>query len=162
MGWTKEQLIQAAFAEIGLSDYTFNVGPDERQTALCRLDTMMATWNAKGIRLGYPLPSSPDASNIGDDSGLPDAANEAVVANLAMRLAPGFGKTVSQDARTTAASGYNTLLARAVMPPEQQLPDTLPRGAGNKPWRGGFPRPFNPVPTDPLVASDGGDQIEFE
>jgi len=161
MGWTKKQLIMDAFAEIGLND-AFNVSADDQQLALRRMDAMLADWNAKGIRLGYPLTSSPDASNIDDDSGLPDAAYQAVIANLAIKLAPNFGKTLSQDTRTTAAAGYNTLLARAAFPPQQQLPNTLPRGAGNKPWRGGFPRPFQPRPCDPLLGSKGGDEIEFE
>lgn len=161
MGWTKKQLIMDAFAEIGLGG-AFNVSPDHQQLALRRMDAMLADWNGKGIRLGYPLPSSPAGSSLEDDSGLPDAAHQAVIAGLAIRLAPIFGKTLSQDTRTTAAAGYNTLLARAAFPPEQQLPNTLPRGAGNKPWRGGFPRPFQPTPCDPLVASEGGDPIDFE
>lgn len=162
MGATKGQLVQGAFGEIGLSDFTFNVGPDEKQSALGRLDNMMATWDAKGIRLGYLLPSSPDSSNLDDDSGLPDVANETVIANLALRLAPGFGKTVSSQTQVIAKDGYNMLLSRAAFPPEQQLPHTLPRGAGNKPWRGGLPRPFMPTPTDPLMAGEGGDQIDLE
>jgi hypothetical protein len=161
MGWTKKQLIMDAFAEIGLND-AFNVSADDQQLALRRMDTMLAEWNSKGIRLGYPLPSSPDASKLDDDSGLPDAAFQAVITNLAIRLAPGFGKTVSQDTRTTATAGYNTLLKVAAFPPEQQRPDTLPRGAGNKPWGGGYPRPFQPRPRDPLLAGQGDEPIDFE
>jgi hypothetical protein len=33
---------------------------------------MMALWAAVGINIGYLLPASPDDSNIGDDSGIPD------------------------------------------------------------------------------------------
>src|SRR5437868_8121035 len=64
MGWTKEQLIDEAFAELRLAGYTFDIAPEEKQTALRRMDTMMATWEGRGIRVGYPLPSSPDGSDI--------------------------------------------------------------------------------------------------
>lgn len=160
MSWTKQQLIEDAFAELGLPVTTFNVGPDQLERALRRLDTMLATWNGKGIRLGYAMSSSPDGSNLTDESGIPDTAYETVIASLAIRLAPGRGKTVSQDTRNTARDGYEGLLALAAYPPQQQLPSTLPRGAGNKPWR--HNRPFMPIPVDPLVAEQGSDQIEFD
>lgn len=149
--WTKQQLIELALGEIGLGT-AFNVGPDELEDALKRLDSMMATWNGKGIRLGYALPSTPDASELDQDSGLADTAHEAVFMNLAVRLAGGFGKTLSQDTRNTARDAYEGLLAVAAYPPQQQLPNTLPRGAGNKPWRG--QSPYMPTPTDPLLAGD--------
>jgi hypothetical protein len=157
MSWTKEQLIDEAFAELRLAGYTFDITPEEKQTALRRMDTMMATWEAKGVRVGYPLPSSPDDSNISDDSGLPDSATEAVFLNLAKRLAPGFGKQLSAQTLSAARDAYDTLLWAAARPPQQQLPSTTPRGAGNRPWRNAV-SPFFPVPeTDPLTLSAGGD-----
>ena len=90
------------------------------QLALRRLDAMMAGWNARGIRLGYPLPSSPSDSSLTEPTGVPDRANEAVILNLAILLAPGIGKTVSADTRIQARAALNTLLARAAMPPEMQ------------------------------------------
>jgi hypothetical protein len=157
--WTKRQLLEEAFSECALQGYVFNVGPESLQGALRRMDSMLATWDAKGIRLGYALPSTPDASNIDGDSGLPDAANEAVFMNTAIRIAAGYGKTLSQDTRNTARAAYDVLLSRATYPPQQQLP-VMPCGAGNKPGR--TRRSFTPVPTDPLLAAQGGDQIDFE
>lgn len=160
MSWTKRELVEAAFAEIGMAVTTFNVGPDQLQRALGRLDAMMATWDGKGIRLGYAMSASSDGGNLDDESGIPDTAYETVIATLAIRIAPGRGKTVSQNTLNTARDGYEGLLARAAYPPQQQLPSTLPRGAGNKPWRTNTP--FMPTPTDPLVAEQGGDQIKFD
>lgn len=150
MGWTKQQLIAQAFVEIGLGS-DFNVDADQLEDGLRRLDTMMATWNGKGIRLGYALPSSPDESDIDADSGLPDTANEAAYLNLAIRLAPSYGKTISPDTRTAAKQAYDVLLVDAAQPLQQQS-KMLPRGAGNKPWRSG--RPFTSPPADPLLAGD--------
>jgi hypothetical protein len=161
MGWTKRQLIEKAFAEIGLAVNVFNVSPEQLLQALNSLDAMVARWNGKGIRLGYALPSSPDDSDIDSESGLPDFAIEAVFLNLAIRIGPGFGKTATLEQKMSARDGYEVLLSRAAFPPQQQLPNTLPRGAGNKPWRGPGP-PIVRTPTDPLVGADGGDEITYE
>ncbi len=95
MGYTKRQYIEAALTEIGLADYVFNSTPQDLQTALRRLDGMMAEWNERGIRLGYPLPLSPQQSDLDSQTAVPDRANEAIVTNLACRIAPSYGKQVS-------------------------------------------------------------------
>jgi hypothetical protein len=154
MSYTKRQFVEEAFAELGMANYTFDLQPQQLDTALRRLDAMMATWNAKGIRLGYPLPSSPQDSDLNTETQVPDSANEAIVANLAIRLAPSYGKQVQIDTRTTAKLGYDTLLARATFPNEQQFPRTLPLGAGQKPWR--YDTPFMPGPVDPVLAGPDG------
>jgi hypothetical protein len=154
MSYTKRQFVEEAFAELGMANYTFDLQPQQLDTAMRRLDAMMATWNAKGIRLGYPLPSSPQDSDLDTETQVPDSANEAIVANLAIRIAPQYGKTVAIDTRTTAKLGYDTLLARATFPLEQQFPRTLPLGAGQKPWR--YDTPFMPGPVDPVLAGPDG------
>jgi len=160
VGWTKQQLLNQAFGALGKSVNIFNIDPDTMQDALRSMDAMLATWNGKGIRLGYSLPSSPENSNLDDDSGLPDSAFEAVYQNTAIRIAPFIGKEVSQDLKNSARAAYDVLLARAAMPDQQQMPNTMPRGAGNKPWRmrNG---PFMPPPVDQLEGS-AGDTIEFD
>jgi len=158
MGWTKRQFVTQAFEEIGLAAYVFDLTPDQLQSALRRLDSMMASWNAKGIRLGYPIPSNPQDSDLDQETGVPDAANEAIYLNLGIRLAPGFGKVVSAETKLAAKMGYDTLLSRAAVPPEMQLPGTMPSGAGNKPWN--IDNPFIEGPVEPLLAGEDG-PIEF-
>lgn len=159
MSWTKRQFVDAAFAEVGYASYAFDLDPEQLQEALRRLDAMLATWNGQGIRLGYLIPSSPEDSSLDDESGVPDSANEAVYSNLAIRVAPIIGKIVSQETRSTARAAYQVLLSRAAMPEEQQLPGSMPAGAGNKPWR--TQNPFLQPPTDPLLAGEDG-EIEFD
>lgn len=133
---TKRQIVEGAFEEIGLASYDFDLQPQEMESALQRLDAMVATWNGKGIRLGYSLPSEPGNSDQDQDLSVPDAAVEALIYNLAIRLAPGYGKTVSPDTKMIAASAYNQLIAQSVKPVEMQInPDFVPAGAGNKTWR---------------------------
>jgi hypothetical protein len=158
MGWTKRQFVTQAFEEIGLAAYVFDLNPEQLQSGLRRLDSMMATWNAKGIRLGYPLPSSPQDSDLDEQTNVPDASNEAIYLNLALRIAPSFGKTPSVDTKATAKAAYDNLLSLAAMPMEMQLPGTLPVGAGNKPWN--IDQPFVNPPVDPLLAGQDG-EIQF-
>ena len=155
MGYSKRQFVAAAFEEIGLASYAFDLQPQQFESALRRLDAMMASWNALGIRLGYPLPSSPQFSDIDAQSEVPDSANEAIITNLAVKIAPGYGKQVMPDTKATAKETYNTLLSRAAAPLEQQLPGTMPSGAGNKPWRV-YDDPFLRPPVDPVLAGQDG------
>lgn len=159
MGYSKRQFIAAAFEEIGLASYAFDLQPEQQQSALRRLDSMMADWNGKGIRLGYPIPGSPQFSDLDEPSEVPDSANEAIITNLALRLAPSYGKTVSPNTQATAKDSYNTVLSRAVHPSQQQLPGTMPAGSGNKPWRV-YDNPFIRPPVDPVTVGPDG-PLEF-
>jgi hypothetical protein len=147
MSYTKRQLVEASMAEIGLASYAFDLLPEQRELALRRLDSMMAEWNTRGLRLGYPVPDNPADSDIDQDSNLPDAAWEAVITNLALKMAPSYGKQVNPETKITARHSLNTILARASMPPEMKLP-AMPSGAGNKT----IDDPFMPQPTADLIA----------
>jgi hypothetical protein len=85
---------------------------------------------------------------------VPDSAWEAIITNLAIRIAPGYGKAVAADTKVSAKGAYNVLLQRATYPLEQQLPQTMPTGQGNKPWR--WDNPFVPRPADPIDAGPDG------
>lgn len=150
MSWTKRQFVEAAFEEIGLAGYVFDLQPEQLNMALRRLDAMMATWNNMGIRISYPLPSSPESGSLDQETNVPDRANEAIYTNLAIKLAGTVGKQVSQDTRNTAKKGYDGLLMEAAQPIPLQYPSTMPLGAGNK-TAGGYSKYF-PKPTDPLTA----------
>jgi hypothetical protein len=157
MSYTKRQYVIAAFEEIGLASYVFDLTDNELLSACKRLDAMMAQWNAKGIRLSYPLPSSPETTSLDAETEVPDAANEAIILNLGIRIAPGYGKSVSPDTKISAKAAYTTLLGWTAQPtPEKQFPRTLPTGAGQKAWRYDQD-PFMPIPVDPLTT--GGDGV---
>jgi len=155
MSYSKRQYINAAFEEIGLASYVFDLQPEQLESALKRLDSMMADWNGKGIRLSYPIPGEPEYSNIDAPTQVPDSANEAIITNLAIRIAPSYGRQVMPDTKSSARGSYQTLLSRAAMPPEQQL-SMLPSGAGNKYWRNSL-NPFTPRPEELLLAGEDGE-----
>lgn len=162
MAWTKRQLIVQAFEELALADYVFNIGPEPLESALRRLDAMMGEWNAKGIRLGYPIPTDPGDSELDDSSGVPDSANEAIILNLAMRIAPSFGKVVATETRQIAKAALNTLWTLNAIPRELQSRRETPAGEGSWQNRSGYRRgPFLPAPDDPILAGQDS-QINLE
>lgn len=150
MSWTKRQLVRQAFSVIGLADYDFDLQAEQLQNALYLMDSMIATWNAKGILLSYPLPTSPENADLDDESNIPDRANEAVYLNLAKRLATTLGKQITPDLNSAAWYAYNNLLSWAMQPVEMSMPDTMPRGSGNKPYleedSNYFDTPADPAP----------------
>jgi hypothetical protein len=158
MGYSKRQFINAALEEIGLASYVFDLQPEQIDTARRRLDAMMADWNGKGIRLGYPIPSSPEDGDLDEQTNVPDSAYEAIICSLGIRLAPSYGKQVMAETKVVAKQGYDILLQRATYPLEQQLPGTMPAGAGNKPWR--YDNPYVRPPVHPVDAGPDG-PIEY-
>jgi len=131
MSYTKGELVMSALNEIGIADYDFDIQPEQKESAMRRLDSMMAEWSAKGILLSYPLPGSANGSELTQDSNVPDTAIEAVITNLAIRIAPSYGKIVLQETKMTAKNSLNLLFSMFSMPKEMQLP-SMPKGAGYK------------------------------
>lgn len=159
MSYSRRQFVVAAFEEMGLASYVYDLAPEQLEAAARRLDAMMAQWNTMGIRVGYPVPGSPENTSLDAETGVPDAANEPIITNLAVRLAPGIGKSISADTKATARSGYNSLLSRASLPPQMQMPVGMPAGSGNRPWS--ISAPFLNNPTEPLLAGEDG-PINFD
>jgi hypothetical protein len=158
VSWSKRQFVTQAFEEAGLASYVYDLTPQQTESALRRLDAMLASWNTKGLRLGYPLPGAPDNADLDDLSGVPDAANEAIYLNLAIRLCPAFGKTAAPELRLAAKQSYDALLSRAMQPQPAQLP-AMPAGAGNRGLRA-WNRAFLPGPEQPITAGPDG-PLEF-
>lgn len=154
--WTKAQIVADAFAEIALAGHVFDIEPEEEQQALRRLEMLLGNWEGRGVTLGYAFASDASAIEAETQSGIPDAAVETVVINLAKRIAAGYGKDLSPQQMQDAKDSFAVLLTQAAFPPEMQYPSTMPRGAGVKPWRS--QRPFVNAPsTSPLSINDGGD-----
>ena len=159
MSWTKGDFVAQAFEEIGYASYIYDAMPEQLNSILKSLDAMMASWNAKGIRVGWPAISTPENSLLSTPTDVTDSANEAIYLNLAVRIGPRFGKQISQETKQSAKDALDALLIHLAFPVEMQLPDTMPSGAGTKYWRTNN-RPFLRIPLDQLDA-DQGDQIDY-
>lgn len=159
MGWTKRQIVEKAFSTLALAGYVFDLDPEELDDALTSLDTMMASWSALDITCGYAFGTSPDDTDLDQDSGLPLVAVKAVYLALAIDVAATKGKQLRPSTIFGARQAKDALLAwvaRQQLRP-QQYRSGLPAGAGNKAWTT-WPRPFLSTPdTSPLqIADDGG------
>lgn len=154
MAYTKRWYIERSFAEVGFAAYAFDLQPEQLQEALQKLDSMMATWDGKGIRVGWSIPNSEDGSALEDEVDVPYQAREAIFLQAGIRLAPMIGKTPSADTKINAKNALDALMIFTAQPIPQQFPNTLPSGAGNKPWRT-VDNPFLGPPIAPIAA--GGD-----
>jgi hypothetical protein len=125
MAYTKGALVTSALSELGLADYEFDISAEELSSGVRRLDSMMAAWSDMGLRLSYS-DGGPD-----DDSGIPGVAVEAVISNLALRLAPSYGKQVLPEVKVTAKAALNSLFRVSTHPTEMRL-GMMPKGAGYK------------------------------
>jgi hypothetical protein len=156
VAWTKREFVLQAFAEIGLASYVYDLaaraaadGAEQSRRYARDLECRTASAWATRFR---PRPSSSDLDQ--NSSGVPDAANEAIYLNLAIRIASSVGKTPSAELKENGLAAYNSLLlAQFAFPMERQLPRNFPAGAGNKPWL--YEQPFLAPPTDPVTT--GGD-----
>lgn len=144
MNYTKKQLIDGAFEELGMASYIFDMTPEEYQSAARRLDGMMSEWSARGVRVGFPASSDPESIDIDSETFLPSGAVETVKTNLAIRIAPSYGKTPSNETKAVAKTGFEVIAGRVAPAGERQYPNTLPMGAGNKYW--GWRGVFYPPP----------------
>ena len=92
--WTKLDIIRQAYSEIGKANYEFDLQPEDLQSALRQLDAMMAMWGGtQGIRIGFA--GGDGFGKLDVTAEVPLWSVEALYYNLALRLAPSFGKTPS-------------------------------------------------------------------
>jgi len=132
---TRATILAKAFGRLGITDYEFAVEPDEWADARTALDGMMAEWEGAGIILGY-TPSNDD-DNDAVLMTTPAWADQALWNNLALRLAPDFGKTPSPDLKRHAKRGYDLCVAKTIVIPVARRARPAIRGGGDR-WRGSY------------------------
>lgn len=157
MSYTIRQFVESALEELGLAAYVFDAQPDQLLSAAKRLNSMLAEWNAKGIRLGATLYGNPNDIDLDADSNVPDNANEAIITNLALRVAPMYGKSPMPGTALNAKRAYDAMLLAFSQPVEMQLGE-MPSGAGNKPWR--WDDPYTPA-AQPILTDGSDSPLEF-
>lgn len=130
-GALKRDLVQLAYEECGQADYSYTIQTDEYDSALRRLNVLMAEWAGVGIDLGYNFPDYGNGSPE-DESGIPIEASQVVGLHLAARIAPTMGKTLSGETRAQMAVSLANLRAMYLTAPSMSLSRQTVRGAGNR------------------------------
>ncbi len=134
--WSKQEIIMEALEEIGISAYDFDSTAYNLQSALRRLDSMMAIWIDKNIIFDpdpYPYFTDPKLSDLAQDTNAPGEAIEPMFLSLAVLIAPGYGKTVSRQTKINAKIGFNNLLGNYAVGEEQEFGRFLVGAAAKRP-----------------------------
>ncbi len=98
----------------------------EAEDGLTALNDMMNEWNVDGINIGYET-----LDNVEDELFVTLGSLGAIKANLAIYIAPEYGRIVTAELTKRAAVSKRSL--RASIPLNgSQFPDTLPIGSGNE------------------------------
>jgi hypothetical protein len=160
VGYSKRQFAEKALLKIGIASYVFDLQPEQIEDAVWALDSMLAMWNGKGIHVGYPLPSSPEFSDINAETNVPDWVNEAIIYNLAVRIASEYGKTLPMEVYMLAKEAYSVVLNRSAKPKTMQFPSNMPAGAGNKRYGVHGQDVFLNTPVD-RINTGSGDFLDF-
>ena len=113
------QLLAVRVAESGVT-------PSEGVDGLAALNDMMNEWNVDGIDVGYE-----SLDDTADEIFVDLGSIGAMKANLAVYIAPEYGKTVSPALAERARRSRRSLRASIPLNPAQ-FPDTLPVGSGNE------------------------------
>lgn len=145
-----------AYEELARASYVFDITPEEIQSALLRMDSMMATWENFGIRVGYAMTLDPLNADPDQDSGLPQFANMGVFLNLAINIGASIGKALPQSTIALAKQGFDGMQNWCLSnPPQMQYKGNLPIGAGWK-RRDAQGGPFVCPPQDLLTTGPDG------
>lgn len=134
MGWTKRQVVAKAYGVTGVAEA--NMDTEELLEGMTSLDAMMASWEGRGMRLGYLASNTPTEGDLGQDTGLPPWAIQAVYLNLGIELAAVNGREVMPDTRALAERALNAVRLRTRRGAQMKLGPGVPAGGGNRRWRG--------------------------
>lgn len=130
MSWSKLKIIGEALTEIGLGDYIFDATPNQKQGALARLDALMARWEDDGIVTGYAVEDNPDDDTINEDSGIYQQYVRGVILNLAVEVAPSYGKQAMAQTVKAAAESKTRAMGGQTPPIKAINTTSVPAGAG--------------------------------
>lgn len=128
MALTKGEVVSAAYAMIGM----IGAGTTLVSQGVPHLERMMHTWWNQYIDTGYTFATTVSAALPADDSTLTPLDEDAIILNLAVKLATinalVIGGTLLTDAKTAKDGRY-----QLTPTPTAQNP-FMPVGAGNQRW----------------------------
>ena len=123
---TSLEIITGALKHLGINTDETPLTASETSDGLQDLNDMGEEFE-ESLELGFE--ANTDASG---QVNIPRMAVAMFKANLAMRIASQYSRTVSQSLAMLANDSYKRVLNFAVKAPQVQFPDTLPIGSGNE------------------------------
>lgn len=134
-GPPKRFIIELAFGEVGSAGYEFGRTPEEVNDALMRLNALMREWPFS--LLSYAQPDY-GVGSADEESGIADEYLNAIAGQLALRIAPTMGATLSPEAQANIARSLAVLRASVATIPTMPIAAQTPRGAGARSAFGPF------------------------
>lgn len=132
-------IIRDALEHLRVADSNPALDANDTATALRSLNAMMRAWEADGISLGWS-----DVTDATAAMPTPPEADEAIGANLAIRLAAKYGVQPSASVVAIASNGVSMLHALIASNDYARCQyDDLPMGSAQPTaggWRAGFYR----------------------
>lgn len=133
---TAAQVIQDALAEIIVAGSESPIEAADSALAIRKMNEFMSGLELDCVDLGWTTITS-----VGDDITLHAGLIGALVANLAVLMAPTYGATVPPELHARARDGYSLMLRHGMTICPTRPPCGLPVGAGNE---GAYGSPFFP------------------
>ncbi len=146
MGLTKRECAEGALNVLALANSQIDIEEKDFATVIFFMEGMIAGWMVQGIDFGYNLSDTPDISDADQDSNIPTIAQTAVFYNLALLIAPMWGKTIPGTFPKIAKETFESirLLYLDIESAVLVRPRTQILGAGSRNYY--FPNyPFVPV-----------------
>ena len=132
-------MIEGALKKIQVVSVAVPSSPEQITDGLIELNSMLNMWLSRGIKFQWTPITTP-----GEDVDEPIDATNAIITNLAVKLAPSYSKPVSQDLKNNARQEMDLVRSnyQVVCIPDKVVSSTLPMGAGNS--KGTDSRTFHP------------------
>ena len=130
MGQLKVDTIQDAYSQLRISGLTVNPTPSDLETALVRLENMMAEFSCRNICTNYNAEDVPDPNSV---TNVEKYAWQMMATNLAIRLIPDFNKDVPPALMALAGASLGSVSAMSAKAglTDVPYPGRMPRGSGS-------------------------------
>jgi hypothetical protein len=123
---TAQQIIDGAAVKASIKTAEIDLEAFEFQQILDEMNDMLSEWADSGL-----TPAFTEVTNSTDTVKIDRNAVSAVKNALAIRIAPSFGKIISQGMVLNANESRSRLEASQIFIGEVAYPDSLPTGSGN-------------------------------
>jgi len=123
---TAKEIIDDAFDDLEIKTAEVDLTDGEYKVAIRRLNRLGTAFSAEGLFFGYTT-----INDKSDTVTVAEWAEDLFVSYLAIRIAPSFGVSASQELIAAATTAMEIALLQLVRLPKPKFPNTLPIGAGN-------------------------------
>lgn len=123
---TAADFINGALVHLTVKSAETSLQPDEIQDGLVALNDMLSSWEVSGRPLGFTR-----VAGIADTVNVPQWAERAIKAALAVELAPSYERIISPALAVIVSDSEKALLRTILSIGPAEYPNTMPMGSGN-------------------------------